>query len=409
MNVQLSDSGLWRTLSIESFIRVLLIDDNPADRCLFRRHLDADRKHNYDISEAGTAREAATLLEEQDFDCILLDYRLPGTDGIDYLQSLQASKDTSKIPVIVVTGEGDENLAVRCLRKGAVDYVPKDKISTGVFQRAIGNAIVQADMKRTIDEQTRSLTAANAELRTRNEEIQRFYHTVSHEIKTPLTAAREFVAIVLDGLVGDINEKQREMLSHALDSCDDIAKQFNDLVDCTRLETGKMRLRIERCSVEGVLQRSIVAASPALQGRQIKLKQGIVPGLPEPEMDGRRMVQVVSNLLTNAIKYTEPGGTITVLARRAGNSVEIEVRDTGCGISADHLPRVFDRLYQVGEGRDGLSEQGLGLGLAIAREIVNLHGGEIIVKSKVGAGSSFIVRLPLTHHAKETEKEVQMT
>lgn len=405
MNVESSDSALWRTLSGESFVRVLIVDDNPADRCLYRRHLEADTEQHYVISEAATAEEADAMLKKSDFDCILLDYRLPGYDGLDMLARLQGAPDTSSVPVIMVTGEGSEHIAVKCLRKGAVDYVPKDRASPVVFKRAIGNAVVQAKMKRKIQEQNRTLKAANHQLRTRNDEIQRFYHTVSHEIKTPLTATREFIAIVLDGLVGEISDEQRNVLTHAKDSCDDIARQFHDLVDCTRAETGKLRLRIEPCSVEALVEKSIFIIGPSLKGLDITLKQSVDGPLPEIPMDGRRMSQVLANLLNNAIKYTPAGGTITVFARHAGESVEFGVRDTGCGIGEDHLPRIFDRLYQANDGADELWGVGLGLGLSIAKEIVGLHGGELLVESDVGVGSTFTVRLPLVGAKQHTAKE----
>lgn len=410
MNVQLSDSGLWRTLSTGGWIRVLIVDDSPSDRLLYRSHLEADQDRHYEIREASNADEAMKLLAEQQFECILLDYRLPGISGLNFLQVLQSSPDTSSIPVIVATGAGDENVAVQCLRKGAVDYLPKEKISENALLRAIGNAIVQAEMKRTIEEKSRRLAEANSKLRTRNEEIERFYHTVSHEIKTPLTATREFIAIVLDGIVGKISEKQKEMLSHALTGCDDIAKQFNDLVDCTRLETGKLNLTLEPCSVKDVIKRSIVAASPAIKDKQIKIQHKVESGLPKPELDAGRITQVISNLLNNAVKFTEPGGTVRVFARRSktvADTIEIGVRDTGCGIAPEHLPRIFDRLYQVtGKGNE-LWGEGLGLGLAIAQEIVHLHNGELVASSELGVGSCFTVRLPLSVPHQDCMTEVK--
>ena len=409
MSVKLSDSGLWRTLSPGSYVRALIVDDNPSDRDIYRRFLESDKKRKYDVLEAGSAKAAIEVLADDNIQCVLLDYKLPDMSGIEFLEYLQSTTDTSMIPVIVVTGQGDENLAVRCLRKGAVDYVPKDKVSPGVFHRAIGNAIVQADMRSTIEQQTKSLTKANHELRTRNEEIKRFYHAVSHEIKTPLTATREFIAIVLDELVGELNSEQKEVLSHALDSCDDIATQFNDLVDCTRLETGKLRLRKSPCTIEGIIQRSFVAVSPTLRGSQITVKQKVQSGLPEVEIDGVRMVRVVSNLLTNAIQHSKAGDTIRIYGRRLDDAFVIGIRDTGCGIPAEHLQRIFDRLYQVAEDTDELFAEGLGLGLTIAREIVNLHGGDLLVESEVGKGSTFIIKLPDSIEIHEDAIEVHST
>ena len=410
MNVKLSDSGLWRTLSMGGLVRLLIVDDNTADRELFRSQLDADVDRSYHVEDARSADEAMALLSEQDFDCILLDYRLPGMSGLDFLQVLQSTSKTASTPVIVATGSGDENIAVKCLRKGAVDYLPKENITENALQRSIGNAIVQAEMQRTIEEKTNRLAEVNSKLRTRNEEIERFYHTVSHEIKTPLTATREFIAIVLDGLTGKLNSKQEEMLSHALAGCDDIAKQFNDLVDCTQLETGKMQIQVDACDVKSILRRSIMASSPAIKEKQISLKAKISPGLPSILIDAGRISQVISNLLNNAVKFTEQGGTIRVFAHvseTADDFIEMGVRDSGCGIAPEHLPRIFDRLYQVTGSGNELWGEGLGLGLHIAQEIVKLHDGELLVESEVDAGSCFTLRLPLSAARQETIDEVK--
>ncbi|HXJ58600.1 MAG TPA: ATP-binding protein [Verrucomicrobiae bacterium] len=243
---------------------------------------------------------------------------------------------------------------------------------------------IQAQLERT-----------NSDLRRKNEEVQNFYHTLSHELKTPLTSAREFVAIVQDGLAGALNDTQKEYLGIALDSCNQLRVCINDLLDATRLETGKLSIDLKPTALAGVVQRVSTALTPAAQAKGIELTFELEPSLPLVPLDERRIAQVLTNLINNALKFTEGGGRIHVRAARASdpsNSVEVSVSDTGRGIPLDQRDRIFDRLFQVKSG-DATTEHGVGLGLYICRELVRLHGGEIRVESQVGKGSTFLFTL----------------
>lgn len=239
---------------------------------------------------------------------------------------------------------------------------------------------------------------ANADLRRKNEEIQNFYHTLSHELKTPLTSAREFIAIVVDGLAGPLNDTQREYLRISLDSCNQLRVCINDLLDATRLETGKLSLDLKPVAVGTMAQRVVTTLTPAAQGKRIQLECDVEPDLPRVELDESRITQVITNLVNNSLKFTEPGGRITVTVAASPEKdgfVEISVSDTGRGIPPGQTDRIFDRLYQIKTG-DSTTEHGVGLGLFICREIVRLHGGDIQVESQMGVGSTFTFDLPVT-------------
>jgi len=240
------------------------------------------------------------------------------------------------------------------------------------------------------------LETTNKDLLRKNQEIQSFYHTLSHELKTPLTSAREFISILMDGLAGPLNETQVEYLGIAKESCNQLRVCINDLLDATRLETGKMALDLKPVSLANLVQRVVTTMGPRAAGKQIALRHEVQPGLPDAPIDEHRMTQVISNLLNNAIKYTPPGGEIIVTAREAPAHPEllhVSVRDTGCGIAKEHQEHIFDRLYQVKAG-DATTEQGVGLGLYLCRELVQLHGGNIWVDSELGQGSTFCFVLP---------------
>ena len=236
----------------------------------------------------------------------------------------------------------------------------------------------------------------NADLRRKNDEIQNFYHTLSHELKTPLTSAREFVSIVMDGLAGGINETQREYLRIALESCNQLRVCINDLLDATRLETGKLSIDLKPTALGELAQRVVTTLHPAAAGKRIRLGCEVERGLAPVELDESRITQVIINLVNNALKFTESGGEITVSVVASAEKegfVEVSVSDTGRGIPEQQIERIFDRLFQVKSG-DATTEQGVGLGLFICRELVRLHGGDIRVESKVGAGSTFTFDLP---------------
>jgi PAS domain S-box-containing protein len=241
------------------------------------------------------------------------------------------------------------------------------------------------------------LERSNADLRHKNEEIQNFYHTLSHELKTPLTSAREFIAIVMDGLAGGLNKTQREYLRIALESCNQLRVCINDLLDATRLETGKLSIDLKPACLGTVVERIVKALRPAAAGKRIELTCEVEPDVPAVSVDENRITQVITNLLNNALKFTESGGRIVARVSSSidqADMVEVSVSDTGRGIPAEQLDRIFDRLYQVKSG-DASTEQGVGLGLYICRELVRLHGGDISVESKVGEGSKFAFTLPL--------------
>lgn len=375
--------------------KLLVVDDDPAFRRLCREFLRFDRQALYEITEAGSAAEALQLCGHDSFDGILIDYNLPDATGAELCELLRPVCGPLT-PLLILTGVGSEALAIEAMHSGAADYIPKDRVSERSLGRAIGNAIERSRLLHSLEDRNQQLERANSELKKHHDQIQRFYHSVSHEIKTPLTAAREFVALVADGVFGPVSAGQREALGDAMESCDQIAVQFNELLECVRLDTGKLRLQREPARIERLISQSLASVRATVTLKALHLHETIEPNLPPIEVDAPRIVQVLANLFSNAVKFTANGGRIVVFTHRSkdGDAVVVEVRDSGCGIAPHELPRIFDRLYQASQG-DSLSTQGLGLGLSIAREIVALHGGQLTADSQLGQGSVFRLILPL--------------
>jgi PAS domain S-box-containing protein len=284
-------------------------------------------------------------------------------------------------------------LEARDGRRHAVEFV------SNVYQ-AGDKKVIQCNIRditarKRAEEQLKSSFKEVAHLNT---EIQNFYHILSHELKTPLTSAREFVSIVMDGLAGPLNETQLEYLGMAKESCDQLRLYINDLLDVTRLETGKMSLELHAVPLAALVERVVEMLAPAAAGKGVSLSCDCQPDLPAVPIDKQRILQVLINLTTNAIKFTPAGGRIRLSLSAAPadpECLQVDVRDTGRGIPKDQLDVILNRRYQANHNAQSVeSQSGLGLGLYICQELVDLHGGRIWVESEIGKGSTFSFVVP---------------
>ncbi|MGH8658148.1 MAG: response regulator [Gammaproteobacteria bacterium] len=231
-------AGNGPDVMIEAPLRILIVEDDPVYRELYRSLLDPIGEHGgYCFLEAESGEAGLAQYRAEQPNCILLDYRLPDSDGLEFLLALGSEDGQISVPVIMLTGEGSEILVAKAMRAGAADYIPKSALSAMSLRRSISNAVEKFALRAAIAEQYRILVQTNLELQRKNAEIQQCYHMLSHETRTGLASAREFLSMVLDGL-GPLSETQREYLSNARERCDQITLALNDLLDSTRLESG---------------------------------------------------------------------------------------------------------------------------------------------------------------------------
>jgi NtrC-family two-component system sensor histidine kinase KinB len=216
--------------------------------------------------------------------------------------------------------------------------------------------------------------------------------TVSHQLKTPLTSLRMSIYLLLEERIGPLNEKQVELLMAARDDSDRLVSILNDLLDLNRIESGKSNLSPGPVSPQALTRDAIEPFLVEARDKGVSLLNEVADDLPEVFADSQRIQHVFSNLLSNALRFTGPGGSITVSARPEQDYVIFSVQDTGTGIPQEHLNHIFEQFYRV-PGQDNKS--GIGLGLAIVKEIVRAHGGEAGVESGSGKGSTFRFSLPL--------------
>ena len=224
-----------------------------------------------------------------------------------------------------------------------------------------------------------------------------FVANVSHELKTPLTAIQGFAQALVDGAAQtpDALKQAGEVI---LAESSRMYRMVMDLLTLARLDAGTADLHFEPLNLESLLQQVVVKFSPQANQARVSLQSQLEP-VPDVQADSDRLAQVFSNLVDNAIKYTPAGGTVLVKTQMAGDKVLVRVADSGMGIAADDLSRIFERFYRTDKSRQSGPNHGAGLGLAIARQIVQAHGGTITASSSLGRGSEFIVRLPVSHLA----------
>jgi PAS domain S-box-containing protein len=221
-----------------------------------------------------------------------------------------------------------------------------------------------------------------------------FISTVSHELRTPLTSIKGYTDLLLMGAVGETNDAQRRFLNIVKSNVDRLSSLVGDLLDISRMESGRIRLEIEPLELDQVLTQVISSMRGQFAGQKISLTSDIPANLPPISGDRKRITQIVSNLMENACRYTLAGGKTHLAVHLGVNEVQIDVSDTGIGISPQDQKRVFERFYR-GDHPVVKERQGTGLGLSIVKSIVEMHGGKIWLTSHLGEGSTFSFTLPI--------------
>lgn len=362
---------------------VLILEDDPGIRRLQQTHLE---RAGYTVGVAGDVEEAWRLITEQDFDLLVLDYQLgEGENGLQFYRRLHAQGED--MAAILVTGFTDEGRILEAMRAGVRDFIPK----TANFVELVAPTVDRV-MQQVLQE--RRLLEAEAASRAKDN----FLATLSHELRTPLTPVAAIVSTLRkDPRLPEDIRADMEMIHRniALE-----ARLIDDLLDLTRIVRGKLELRLEEIDLRPVLEHALQTVCEAeREGKRASCHLELAP-LPHPvAVDPARVTQVFWNLLKNAMKFTAEQGAVCLRSRileEAGQPwVEVEVTDTGIGIDPAVLPKIFGAFEQ---GDRGITRRygGLGLGLAISKAIVDLHGGQIVAMSEgIGKGATVSVRLPV--------------
>lgn len=246
----------------------------------------------------------------------------------------------------------------------------------------------------------RAINEMVAQMQASQQSQRDFVANVSHDLKTPLTSIQGFAQAILDGTAGD-SAGQRRAAQVIFDESDRLRRLVEDLLELARLDSGQVKFQRLPVDIVALLSNICERLSPSASEKGVRLDREL-PQLPVLIGDGDRLAQVFTNLLDNAIKHTPPAGAVALRANTSAGWIFIHVDDSGPGIPESELSRIFERFYQLDKARPGGMGRGVGLGLAISREIIQVHGGQLLAQSRVGVGSRFTVQLPIVRPDDET-------
>ncbi len=373
----------------EKPINFLLVDDLEENLLALEALL---QREGLTCLKARSGEEALELLLAHDVALALLDVQMPGMDGFELAEFMRGNARTSHVPIIFPpAGTADKQRRFRGYEAGAVDFIQKP-IEADVLRSKANVFFDLHSQRQQIELQRDELEAAAQALRRADRHKDSFLAVLAHELRNPVAALSGGLHLlgkdVSPERANDIRSRMDRMLTH-------LSHLVDDLLDVSRVSQGKISLKKERIELSEILRSAIDASQHNIDAGNHLLVTEIPDEAIWLEADHTRLAQVVANLLNNAAKYTPSGGTISLSAVGRDNLVEVRVSDTGVGIPADMQSRIFEIFAQV-EDHLTKAQGGLGIGLALAKQLVSLHGGTIEVASAgQGMGSTFSVNVPI--------------
>ncbi len=359
--------------------KVLVIDDEAAMRDSCRMILE---KEGFDTDTAENGVIGLEKIEADRPDFVIIDLKMPRISGQEVLEKVKEI-DRDIIP-IVITGYATVESAVEAMKKGAYDFLPKP------FSPEELRIIMRRGLER------KKLIRETKRLREEKKLMEENFITmVSHQLRSPLVAIVQYFEIILAGMVGDVEDKQKEMILKAKERSEGLLNLINDWLSIARMNGGQIIDNLKPTSLEQILSKIVDFLQTVAKEKNVSLKLMTASGDDVILGDPESLEQLFVNLITNAIEYNRPEGSVLASIGDKGDSVHVEIEDTGVGIGPEHIPRIFDQFYQVDRSKRK-GDKGSGLGLTIAKKIVEAHGGSIHVSSELGKGSVFTVIFPKT-------------
>ena len=383
---------------MEEILRVLIVDDDEVDRMALRRLLKAAGV-KVEAVEAHDCAMAISEVKVNTFDCAFIDYRLPDMDGLGLVQHLRGNN--VKMPLIILTGQGDEQIAVELMKAGASDYIAKGRLSPESLAQVLRSAVRlhQAQMQAELAEQQKEQLARQRE---------DFVSRLTHDLRTPLVAADRMMNLFQEGAFGDVSAEMQEVLITMVRSNKNLLQMVNNILEVYRHDAGRKTMIFEPCKLYDLIGEIVQELLPLARDRGIELQTDFKDSIQGKVMgDCLEIRRLLINLVGNAIKFTD-GGSVTIrltevdklpngsddqIAQSTPYAV-VEVEDTGSGIAEEEQATLFERFRQGNHKRSGS-----GLGMYLSRRIVEAHNGAIEVKSELGKGSLFTTWLPISQES----------
>ena len=350
--------------------KFLILDDNASERRLIE-HVLTDAFPEAEISQAGDAAQAGEMCAVLMFDCVLLDYHMPKVDGVVFAQELRAIYPD--LPLVLVTGVGDEMLVSHAIRCGVSDYLPKSRINVESIRRTVERAMHSCALKRIIEEQ--------------REELENFAYALAHDFKQPIRQIRTFTQMIAEEIPNGDSEELQKHLAFLTQA----AGRLSDLVDVMSQYTLlNQEPDLKSVDVETVMANVRIAVQPEFDERGAALS---FEGAAAVHGNETLLGQVLQNLVVNGLKYNKSAAPrVDVRAEIIEKDCVISVHDNGIGIEEQYLTEIFRPLMRLHTARE---YAGTGLGLTLARKAVLSQRGAIWCESEIGRGSTFFVRIPM--------------
>jgi light-regulated signal transduction histidine kinase (bacteriophytochrome) len=358
-------------------MNLLIIDDTQSDHDITVEFLE-EAGGDYNFFHAFSATEGIEIYSKNHIDCVLLDYNMPDKDGLETLQQL--SNFNRSVPIIMITGEGNEFVAVTAMKLGSQDYIPKRILTPSALKRAVERAVEHAEIFRKMEKY-------RLDLERSNHDLEQFANIVAHDLKSPLRAVTQHLTLIKNKSSSALDEKSLQSLSFAVEGAERMRLLIDALFDYARL--GFSEPDFEQVDLEVLLRHAKRDLNPMIEEKNAKLTNSPLPTLTG---DPVLLLQLLENLIANAIKYCKDTPRIHIDAQQEEGCWRINVRDNGIGIPPNQHKQIFGifrRLHQSDE------YPGIGLGLAICSRIAKQHGGIINVESEAGKGSCFYFTIPV--------------
>ncbi|RJP16625.1 MAG: hybrid sensor histidine kinase/response regulator [Candidatus Abyssobacteria bacterium SURF_5] len=381
--------------------RILIVEDDPRNIDLLKAQLS---EQGYLIEAAVDGEDALQRVTLKKPDLILLDIMLPKKSGFEVCKVIKTGADTRSIPVIMVTALKDMESRIKGITVGADDFltrpVDKSELVSRVksmlrIKRLHDELLRESEHAHMASEQLqlqqRVMKSMSTQLMQASHLKYEFIVNMSHALRTPLNVIIGFSEMMQDELVGALNERQSKYVNNVLESGRELQKLITNIVDVFKIDTGKVPLEMTEFSLDDLIQSAVKQFEQAVREKNVRVSVEVAPSVARIYADPQKLLTILHNLLSNALKVTPPGGRVAITARRDGPTALICVEDTGIGLSPEECLKVFQEFYKT---PDSAAAGGSGLGLAIAKKLVLLQNGDIWAESNKGKGTRFFFTLP---------------
>ena len=374
-------------------LKVLVVDDEPGIRSGIQRILRnfrvgypfMDEDFDFEVIEAETGEKAIEIIESQPMDIILLDNKLPGMDGIEVLDYIKKKEIDTQ--VMMITSYASLDLAIKATNNGAYNFMPKP-FTPDELKSSIEGITKHLYLKRM----TRNMNREGKQVRFQ------FLSVLSHELKSPINAVEGYLKIMKERQVGDSLADYDTMIDRSLERIKGMRNLIMDLMDLTRLESGKKVREMKKVDLNQVARIAMDTMEPMAIQKNVKMFLDAPENLVM-QGDPDEIEIIVNNLVSNAVKYNKEGGTVNVMMRPSSSALSIIVEDTGIGMSEEDIKLLFQEFVRIKNEKTKLIT-GSGLGLSIVKKLVEeTYKGTISVKSQPDIGSVFEVNIPLNNSA----------